>query len=43
MDFPAFLYRGKTIWGLTYRILCGFLEAVDGVGERAQAAESGAD
>jgi 8-oxo-dGTP pyrophosphatase MutT (NUDIX family) len=43
MDFPAFLYRGKTIWGLTYRILCGFLEAVDGVGERGQAAEPGAD
>ena len=42
MDFPAFLYRGKTIWGLTYRILCGFLELVHGVGEDATA-ESGAD
>lgn len=31
-DFPAFLYRGKTVWGLTYRILCGFLEVLDGVG-----------
>lgn len=35
MDFPAFLYEGKTIWGLTYRILCGFLELVRGVGEDA--------
>jgi 8-oxo-dGTP pyrophosphatase MutT (NUDIX family) len=35
MDFPAFLYRGKTIWGLTYRILCGFLEAVADGGERS--------
>ena len=33
MDFPAFLYEGRTIWGLTYRILCGFLEMVRGVGE----------
>jgi len=30
MDFPAFLYQGKTIWGLTYRILCGFLDTVAG-------------
>jgi 8-oxo-dGTP pyrophosphatase MutT (NUDIX family) len=37
MDFPAFLYQGKTIWGLTYRILCGFLELVRGVGEGATA------
>jgi 8-oxo-dGTP pyrophosphatase MutT (NUDIX family) len=28
VDLPAFLYRGKTIWGLTYRILCRFLEVV---------------
>lgn len=27
-DFPAFLYEGKTIWGLTYRILTAFLETV---------------
>ncbi|MBY0273705.1 CoA pyrophosphatase [Candidatus Binatia bacterium] len=38
MDFPAFLYEGKTIWGLTYRILSGFLELVRGVGERDAAA-----
>lgn len=38
MDFPAFLYEGKTIWGLTYRILSGFLELVRGVGERDTAA-----
>jgi 8-oxo-dGTP pyrophosphatase MutT (NUDIX family) len=45
MDFPAFLYRGKTIWGLTYRILCGFLEVVADVGRTANAAASapGAD
>jgi 8-oxo-dGTP pyrophosphatase MutT (NUDIX family) len=35
-DFPAFLYRGKTVWGLTYRILCGFLESLDGVGTTAR-------
>jgi 8-oxo-dGTP pyrophosphatase MutT (NUDIX family) len=34
MDFPAFLYRGKTIWGLTYRILCRFLEVAD-LGDRS--------
>jgi len=33
-DFPAFLYRGKTIWGLTYRILCSFLEVVADLGDR---------
>lgn len=42
MDFPAFLYQGKTIWGLTYRILCGFLETVAGVGERTGAVGQGA-
>ncbi|MBM4244625.1 MAG: CoA pyrophosphatase [Deltaproteobacteria bacterium] len=41
-DFPAFLYQGKTIWGLTYRILSGFLELVRGVGEDASA-RTGAD
>jgi 8-oxo-dGTP pyrophosphatase MutT (NUDIX family) len=35
MDFPAFLYEGKTIWGLTYRMICGFLEMMRGVGEPA--------
>jgi 8-oxo-dGTP pyrophosphatase MutT (NUDIX family) len=35
MDFPAFLYQGKTIWGLTYRILSGFLELVRDVGGNA--------
>lgn len=34
MDFPAFLYRGKTIWGLTYRILCRFLEVAE-LGDRS--------
>ena len=33
MDFPAFLYEGRTIWGLTYRMICGFLEMMRGVGE----------
>ena len=27
-DFPAFVYQGYTIWGLTYRMLTGFLELV---------------
>jgi ADP-ribose pyrophosphatase YjhB (NUDIX family) len=27
-DFPAFLFEGYTVWGLTYRILQGFLEAL---------------
>jgi 8-oxo-dGTP pyrophosphatase MutT (NUDIX family) len=35
MDFPAFLYGGKTIWGLTYRILCRFLEVVADLGDRS--------
>lgn len=35
-DFPAFLYGGKTVWGLTYRILTGFLEVVDGIGEHGE-------
>lgn len=42
MDFPAILYGGKTIWGLTYRILCGFLEIVDGIGT-AEPVGQGAD
>jgi 8-oxo-dGTP pyrophosphatase MutT (NUDIX family) len=25
LEFPAFVYRGYTIWGLTYRMLTGFL------------------
>jgi 8-oxo-dGTP pyrophosphatase MutT (NUDIX family) len=24
-EFPAFVYRGYTVWGLTYRMLCSFL------------------
>jgi len=39
-DFPAVLYEGKTVWGLTYRILCGFLESMDGVGGNGQAPEA---
>jgi 8-oxo-dGTP pyrophosphatase MutT (NUDIX family) len=27
-DYPAFVYRGHTIWGLTHRILTGFLDLV---------------
>jgi 8-oxo-dGTP pyrophosphatase MutT (NUDIX family) len=27
-DFPAFVYQGYTIWGLTYRMLTTFLEVV---------------
>lgn len=34
-DFPAILYEGKTIWGLTYRILTGFFDLIADVGERA--------
>ena len=43
MDFPAFLYEGKTIWGLTYRILTGFLDLVADVGAPAAASAPGAD
>ena len=43
MDFPAFLYQGKTVWGLTYRILCGFLEAIAGIDQQAAASGSDAD
>lgn len=28
MSFPAFLYRGFTIWGLTYRMLSGLLDTL---------------
>ncbi|MCK6554462.1 CoA pyrophosphatase [Candidatus Binatia bacterium] len=28
-DYPAFLYRGHTIWGLTHRILWNFFEVMD--------------
>jgi 8-oxo-dGTP pyrophosphatase MutT (NUDIX family) len=28
-EFPAFLYQGHTIWGLTHRILTGFLGLLD--------------
>jgi 8-oxo-dGTP pyrophosphatase MutT (NUDIX family) len=28
-DFPAFVYRGYEVWGLTYRMLCGFFETID--------------
>jgi 8-oxo-dGTP pyrophosphatase MutT (NUDIX family) len=28
-EFPAFIYRGHTIWGLTHRILTGLLEILD--------------
>lgn len=27
-DFPAFVYQGYRVWGLTYRMLTGFLELV---------------
>lgn len=27
-NFPAFVYEGYTIWGLTYRMLTGFLDLV---------------
>jgi 8-oxo-dGTP pyrophosphatase MutT (NUDIX family) len=30
--FPSFQYRDRVIWGLTYRILDGFLEVVAGAG-----------
>jgi len=36
--FPAFLYAGKTVWGLTFRILTGFLELMDGIGAGAASA-----
>jgi 8-oxo-dGTP pyrophosphatase MutT (NUDIX family) len=29
MDYEAFLYRGHTIWGLTYRILRQFLDLLE--------------
>ena len=29
VDYPAFLYRGHTIWGLTHRILWNFFEIMD--------------
>jgi len=29
LELPAFVYAGHTIWGLTHRILTGFLDAVD--------------
>ncbi len=28
MEYQAFVYEGHTIWGLTYRILTGFLEVL---------------
>lgn len=28
-EHPAFVYRGHTIWGLTHRILTGFLQVLD--------------
>lgn len=41
--FPAILYRGKTVWGLTYRILCAFLEALgeDGPDSSASSPSAG--
>lgn len=27
-DFPAFLYQGHAVWGLTYRIIRGFLDVL---------------
>jgi len=27
-EFPAFIYQGHTIWGLTHRILTGFLDVL---------------
>ena len=29
LEHPAFVYAGHTIWGLTHRILTGFLEALN--------------
>jgi len=29
MDYPAFLYEGHKVWGLTYRIIRGFIDALD--------------
>jgi 8-oxo-dGTP pyrophosphatase MutT (NUDIX family) len=29
LEHPAFVYEGHTIWGLTHRILTGFLEVLD--------------
>jgi len=29
LEHPAFVYAGHTIWGLTHRILTGFLEVLD--------------
>lgn len=29
LSFPAVRYRGFTVWGLTYRIMTEFLEAID--------------
>ena len=29
LEHPAFVYEGRTIWGLTHRILSGFLEVLD--------------
>lgn len=29
LEHPAFVYEGRTIWGLTHRILSGFLEVLN--------------
>ena len=29
IQVPALVYAGKTIWGLTYRMLRGFLELIE--------------
>jgi hypothetical protein len=29
VEVPALVYGGKTIWGLTYRMLQGFLELIE--------------
>jgi 8-oxo-dGTP pyrophosphatase MutT (NUDIX family) len=31
-DFPAFLVGGHAVWGLTYRMIRGLVEAIDGGG-----------
>lgn len=41
VDYPAFLYRGHTIWGLTHRILWNFFEIMDLGTEPGAADDSG--
>lgn len=39
-DYPAFVYRGHTIWGLTHRILWNFFEVMDQGDDRAGSAST---